>query len=168
MNLAALTDHPSVPRCLQQVRFNPEREWMLFDHDLIIRQSRHGHQSEICPPHGPLPVPRGLRGATRLSGAAISTLAAGSFRRLPVPRHPLRLDLCGRHSGGILCGSGALSRGEFTCRSRDALMGRILGNQWLAEFEYSAGHPQQSAILGRRDNAARPRFRSRPWARPRS
>ena len=25
MNLAALTDRPSVSRCLQQVRFNPER-----------------------------------------------------------------------------------------------------------------------------------------------
>ncbi len=58
MNLAALTDHPSVSRCLQQVRFNPEREWMLFDHDRITRQLRHGHQSEICSPHGPPPPPR--------------------------------------------------------------------------------------------------------------
>ena len=36
--MAALTDHPSVSRCLQQVRFNPESEWMLFDHDRIIWQ----------------------------------------------------------------------------------------------------------------------------------
>jgi|HubBroStandDraft_6_1064221.scaffolds.fasta_scaffold4584617_1 hypothetical protein len=43
MNLAALTDRPAVPRFLQWVRLDFEREGVSFDHSRIVGQLRHRH-----------------------------------------------------------------------------------------------------------------------------
>jgi hypothetical protein len=41
----------------------------------------------------------------------------------------------------------ALSRWRFTCQSRDALIGRRQGNQWLGEFHGGTGLLQNPLFL---------------------
>ncbi len=50
MNLAALTDHPSVSRCLQQVRFNPERGKI----DLRGRRTSRERAEDALDRHSPM------------------------------------------------------------------------------------------------------------------
>ena len=56
MNPATLADRPAVSGSLQRVRIDPEREWVSFRHDRIMREGRLGRQSEIRLPYSNWPT----------------------------------------------------------------------------------------------------------------
>ena len=129
--MAALTDHPSVSRCLQQVRFNPESEWMLFDHDRIIWQFPPVTRSKF------------VRHTVHYRRCAALALGLYAGRHRPADRSP---DPSAENAGHERQKRRALhSRGD----RRDADPARFQLNQLCPGQEAAAGACRPRQLRGR-------------------